>query len=663
MEKISDKKRKTESHGENSQSKVSKNDNDNSLSNCQYCGLQNQQKDHLRNCSFKTTSSTDAPVIQPTNLARQQAWCPYESLQLCLQSYTSCRGIYPLIFLPKSTPDCPALNFFQCIGAVNDYQVLEEMIISSAGKEIILPKKGKVVAASPAIESPWSEFSHFTKPDNARFVVNDLGDFWKVSVNNIDAFGHSDHQVVVKNEIDEDEEDSIDFGMLECQVDITVKEESEDGSAKVAKTSEDKKDNFFKCVVCPIAFQFEKSLTSHMRHSHTKCICKLCQLTFKDAFLLEKHVAVAHRTDILKNPPSLIQSMISKAKDGNRFSCDVCDYETANVSSLKKHVSIKHEGEFFKCEYCQYTTRKHPDLLKHKQSIHQTNKFSCLRCSYCANSEIDLKKHHAIAHSTLQYDERVSSQQSVPYNMNNLPYCCNIAMCSFSTLTEKALKAHQTMKHSKGYNGRNITKMKASQWEMLGMKGKLNQNKNVETHEMLKKQDLSLKNQTTPSTMKQVNSGSGSKRKITKLNASQWAKLGIHQKIGEIKKEVGDTQLNKNGKAVEKPLIVNQAQNEVKKEVVADACKPITTAANLYPKQENEGHASSSEFQINQQQKDKLGFYACERCNFKGKQKSHIIDHLKSVHEGIRYPCDHCTYKATTTSSLYRHVRRKHKVL
>merc|ERR1719203_572202 len=33
-------------------------------------------------------------------------------------------------------------------------------------------------------------------------------------------------------------------------------------------------------------------------------------------------------------------------------------------------------------------------------------------------------------------------------------------------------------------------------------------------------------------------------------------------------------------------------------------------------------------------EKNKIGQYACDKCTFRGKQKSHLVDHVKSAHEG-----------------------------
>ena len=174
---------------------------------CPHCGLEDQLSPHISNCAFKPPPgllSTSSPLILLMNLSRAPDWCPYESLRLCLQSSTTCRGVYPLIFTPEETQECPAMMFFRNIGAVNDYEVLEEMVLASAGGQILLPKRGKIHAMDSSFEAAaWADFSHLTKP-RGKFEVEDFGVMWKVSMKKGSCFergGESlEEGVVIKEE-------------------------------------------------------------------------------------------------------------------------------------------------------------------------------------------------------------------------------------------------------------------------------------------------------------------------------------------------------------------------------------------------------------------------------------------------------------------------------
>ena len=55
--------------------------------------------------------------------------------------------------------------------------------------------------------------------------------------------------------------------------------------------------------------------------------------------------------------------------------------------------------------------------------------------------------------------------------------------------------------------------------------------------------------------------------------------------------------------------------------------------------------------------------FPCQQCDYKAKQKGHLLTHIKTIHEGVKFPCEQCDYKATQKVSILRHVKSKHKVV
>ena len=55
--------------------------------------------------------------------------------------------------------------------------------------------------------------------------------------------------------------------------------------------------------------------------------------------------------------------------------------------------------------------------------------------------------------------------------------------------------------------------------------------------------------------------------------------------------------------------------------------------------------------------------YPCDQCVYKATSKGDLRTHVKSIHEGVRYPCDHCDYKVTHKSNLRAHKEYKHYVV
>ena len=53
--------------------------------------------------------------------------------------------------------------------------------------------------------------------------------------------------------------------------------------------------------------------------------------------------------------------------------------------------------------------------------------------------------------------------------------------------------------------------------------------------------------------------------------------------------------------------------------------------------------------------------YSCSQCDQKFSDQSNVNRHIKSKHEGVKYACSHCNYEATLKSSLTIHIKSKHE--
>ena len=53
--------------------------------------------------------------------------------------------------------------------------------------------------------------------------------------------------------------------------------------------------------------------------------------------------------------------------------------------------------------------------------------------------------------------------------------------------------------------------------------------------------------------------------------------------------------------------------------------------------------------------------YPCDQCDYRATQKSLLLNHIKAKHEGVKYPCEQCDFKATFKVSLLRHIKSIHK--
>ena len=51
---------------------------------------------------------------------------------------------------------------------------------------------------------------------------------------------------------------------------------------------------------------------------------------------------------------------------------------------------------------------------------------------------------------------------------------------------------------------------------------------------------------------------------------------------------------------------------------------------------------------------------SCDQCGYKASQKRTLSTHIKSKHEGVKFPCDQCDYKASQKGNLWTHIKSQH---
>lgn len=135
--------------------------------------------------------------------------------------------------------------------------------------------------------------------------------------------------------------------------------------------------------------------------------------------------------------------------------CSHCDYITANMNDLSKHISIQHSGaKPYSCTYCPYRTTRNNLLKEHINTHTGERPFACPYCSYSSSHRNILKRH-------------------IRTHTGERPYTCTL--CPYRAASKTNLNSHLFM-HKK----KESALEKQTQWNRTWLKV-LSQNKHTNT--------------------------------------------------------------------------------------------------------------------------------------------------------------------------------------
>ena len=121
-----------------------------------------------------------------------------------------------------------------------------------------------------------------------------------------------------------------------------------------------------------------------------------------------------------------------------------------------------------------------------------------------------------------------------------------------------------------------------------------------------------------------------------------------YERMGEFIKVAKDLEVKDISKGVE----ISNEEEEITEETVMEGKEneddePKHTPENkiMQRKPRNPSDAKSTE---------------CPECGATYFDRSTMMKHYRSKHEGVKYPCNHCDYQATQQSSRQTHIQSKH---
>jgi len=259
-----------------------------------------------------------------------------------------------------------------------------------------------------------------------------------------------------------------------------------------------KPENKFMCDLCPKSFYVSNDLKRHkyMHDGNKPWICDQCPYTSSRKDHLEDHKERYHsdkefKPDDITEP--LVCDFCSKTFTSSRtfkihirehkrirekkFTCDQCNFKSANVSilnyhkmthtgerpfpcnicsktfrsqgHLNRHIKGVHMGEKthfcdlcpkaffypnglemhktvhtgerkFMCDLCSMTFTTPQSLTIHKESIHEGIRYDCEQCDYTATNKGTLWKHVAAVHEGIKYDcQECDYKATTKQSLNN----------------------------------------------------------------------------------------------------------------------------------------------------------------------------------------------------------------------------------------------------
>ena len=176
------------------------------------------------------------------------------------------------------------------------------------------------------------------------------------------------------------------------------------------------------CKYCMKIFKDKYTLKKHVGIHSGEFVCDICENTFVNQVILERHKNEVH-----------------KPKSENSNVCEICDSSFTNARNLKDHMNI-HTSNTYKCELCKQVT-----IFKQKRNLrrHYLSHHNIVSKLYLRLPKTQFKEHKcSICGKLFNRKERLVQHQKV--NM-----CFSCPDCKFTCQDEKSLLEHTNQTHVK----------------------------------------------------------------------------------------------------------------------------------------------------------------------------------------------------------------------
>ncbi|XP_029035221.2 zinc finger protein 1 homolog isoform X5 [Osmia bicornis bicornis] len=241
-----------------------------------------------------------------------------------------------------------------------------------------------------------------------------------------------------RNNTDDDEKDfivPIEEKTSQADERCTVKVKEEDFEEDI----DEKPEEVYACKECNISFPVIQMLKRHQSAVHEQAQrykCKVCLKVCRSLVAFKMHVALEHKEEEEQNP---------KDNDSLTYTCNFCDYESTNKSTLTSHISRKHAGKAIDKRRGSYGSSTEP------------KEYSCNECEFKCQNRRKLKEHLERKHaSEYKYDCEYCGKKfkvkgdmrlHVRFKHKEGPIVCDV--CGKTCSNSNSLYVHQKWAHFK----------------------------------------------------------------------------------------------------------------------------------------------------------------------------------------------------------------------
>ncbi|KAL2734152.1 zinc finger protein 813-like isoform X2 [Vespula squamosa] len=195
-----------------------------------------------------------------------------------------------------------------------------------------------------------------------------------------------------------------------CSMKIKKEECSVDEQAITNDQEMYEEDNkMYACEECNICFPVMQMLKRHKNAVHEQAQrykCKVCFKICRSLIAFKMHVALEHKPEQEENVDDL---------ESLTYTCNYCNYESTNKSTLYSHISRKHstrrtgrrkttrgilsEQEEYACDVCEFKCQTRRRLKEHLERKHASEyKYDCEFCGKKFKVKGDMRLHVRFKH-------------------------------------------------------------------------------------------------------------------------------------------------------------------------------------------------------------------------------------------------------------------------